>query len=87
MLGAGYGRRKKCGGDIAAMKEVLITNDPVRIAWVRALLADAGIATFVFDRHTSILEGSIGAIPMRVMTSDDDFAAALRLLQGAEQRS
>lgn len=67
------------------MKVVLTTNDPVKITWVRALLADSGIETFVFDNHTSILEGSVGAIPMRVMTSDDDYLAAQRLLETNEE--
>ena len=39
------------------MVELLRSNDPVRLSWVTALLADAQIETVVFDTHTSILEG------------------------------
>ena len=49
------------------MKEVLRTNDPVLISLARSLLKEAGIETLVFDGHTAILEGSIGAIQARLM--------------------
>ena len=51
------------------MKELLRTNDPVELSFVQALLKDSGIETIVFDQHTSIMEGSIGAIPRRIMVS------------------
>ena len=47
------------------MREVLRSNDAVRLSWLVALLADAGIASVVFDGHMSIVEGSIGALPRR----------------------
>ncbi|WP_207459359.1 DUF2007 domain-containing protein [Azospirillum sp. SYSU D00513] len=63
------------------MREILRSNDPVRLSWLTALLADAGIEVVVFDTHTSILEGSIGAIPRRLMVADEDHADALRVLR------
>ena len=60
------------------MKELLRTNDIVKLSWIRALLADDGIETLVLDQHTSILEGSAGAIPRRLMVADDDFSRAKR---------
>jgi len=65
------------------MREIVRTNDPVLLSWLRALLRDAGIETFVFDSHTSILEGSAGAIPRRLMVADDDYEPARRALDEA----
>ncbi len=36
------------------MRELLRTNDPVRIARLRALLDDQGVTTFLFDTHLSM---------------------------------
>ena len=68
------------------MMELLRSNDPVRLSWVSALLADANIKTVVFDVHTSILEGSIGALPRRLMVTARDHARASRLLDEAGAR-
>ncbi len=65
------------------MREILRTNDVVKISWLEALLAGAGIEAVVMDAHTSILEGSIGAIPRRVMVSDQDYDRARRVLMDA----
>lgn len=65
------------------MKELLRTNDPIRLSWAQALLASGGIEAIVLDTHTSIIEGSIGAIPRRLMVSDDDHARASALLAEA----
>jgi hypothetical protein len=67
------------------MKEVLRTNDVVLLSWAEALLADAGIGAVILDTHTSILEGSVGAIPRRLMVVDDDHAAAHRLIDMARK--
>ena len=67
---------ERCPG----MKELLRSNDLVKISWLRALLSDSGIPTFVLDGHTSVLEGSAGAIPRRLCVDDDDYTQALRLL-------
>ena len=65
------------------MKELLRTNDVVQISWVVALLADARIEALVMDSHSSIVEGSIGAIPRRIMVVDADLEAARRVLREA----
>ena len=58
------------------MKELLRTNDPVLISWIRALLSDSGIDTAIFDVHMSILEGSAGAIQQRLMVQDEFYDQA-----------
>ena len=65
------------------MIELLRITDPVRLSWLVALLADAGIEAIVLDTHTSILEGSIGAIPRRLMVDGDDADLAVRILREA----
>lgn len=65
------------------MTELLRTTDPVRLSWLLALLADAGIEAVVLDTHTSILEGSIGAIPRRLMVADRDAWRARGLFRDA----
>lgn len=65
------------------MIELLRTNDAVLISYVSALLADAGVQAIVLDQHTSVLEGSIGALPRRIMVVDEDEAAARDALAGA----
>ena len=65
------------------MKELLRTNDVVPLSWLQAVLADAGIDSVVLDTHTSILEGSIAAIPRRLMVADEDHGPARRLIDAA----
>lgn len=65
------------------MKEILRTGDPVQLSWVSALLAGENIEAVVLDTHMSFAEGSISAIPRRVMVADEDYEAALRLLADA----
>lgn len=67
------------------MLEVMCTTDPVRLSFVQALLSERGIENFVFDTHSSILDGSLGVLPQRVMVADDDYAAARRVLEAAPE--
>ena len=62
------------------MKELVRTNDTVLLSWLQALLTDAGIGSNIFDMHTSILEGSAGAIPRRLVVAELDFRAAKNVL-------
>jgi hypothetical protein len=65
------------------MKELLRTNDAVRLSWLQALLAGAGIEAVILDSHTSIIEGSIGAIPRRLVVHSDDYQRARAVLAEA----
>jgi len=65
------------------LRELLRTNDPVKLSWLVSLLADSSIEALVFDTHTSILEGSLGVLPRRLMVADDAYEAACRLLRDA----
>jgi len=62
---------------------MVTTNNMVRLSFLHALLADAGIAATVLDAHTSAVEGSIGAIPRRLVVADSDAARARRVLTEA----
>jgi hypothetical protein len=65
------------------MRELVRTNDAVLLSFLQALLRDAGIEPVVFDTHTSIMEGSIGAIPRRLMVIDEDYEPARALVAEA----
>lgn len=80
----------KCAGQpsrstIAEMKlrELLRTNDAVLLSAVGALLDGANIEHVLLDSNMSILEGSLGIIPRRILVHDDDSFAARRILTDA----
>ncbi len=66
------------------MIELVRSNDPVLLSFLSALLKDAGIVHFVADGHMSVLDGSIGAIPRRLLVEEDGLEDARRLLRDAE---
>jgi tRNA1(Val) A37 N6-methylase TrmN6 len=63
------------------LREVLKTNNPVLLNFAQVLLADAGIDAQVFDSHTSVIEGSLGILPRRVMVPDAQHARAETVLR------
>ena len=65
------------------MRELIRTNDAVLVSAVGALLDSAGIEHLVFDQNMSVLEGSLGVLPRRLLVADDDIAAARRVLTDA----
>jgi len=65
------------------MRELLRTNDLVRLSYLQALLTAEGIEPVVLDAGMSVLEGSAMAIPRRLMVASDDFHAAKTLLEDA----
>ncbi|MCX7305034.1 MAG: DUF2007 domain-containing protein [Hyphomicrobiales bacterium] len=65
------------------MKELIRTNDPVVISFAQSLLKDAGIGCMVADQNMSVLDGSIGILPRRILVMDDDLDAAQRILADA----
>ncbi len=65
------------------MREIVRTNDPVLVSAIEALLKGANIRHMVLDQNMSVLEGSLGVLPRRVMVADEDAAPARRLLTDA----
>lgn len=65
------------------MKELLRSNDPVLISFVSALLEEARVGFTVADLNMSVLEGSIGALPRRVLVEEDQLSRARRILTEA----
>ena len=64
----------------AALEELIRTNDIVLISFVEALLRDAGIEHMVVDQNMSVIEGSLGVLPRRVLVDSEASGAARRLL-------
>ena len=62
------------------MKELLRTNDPTVIAYAKLLLDGEGIDCFEFDVNMSILDGSIGILPRRLVVHEDDYDDARVIL-------
>jgi len=62
------------------MRAVLKTNNPVVLNFAEVLLRDAGIAAVVFDAAASVMDGSLGMLPRRLMVEDEDYEAARRVL-------
>ena len=65
------------------MKELLRSNDPVLLSYVSALMDEADIGFVVADTNMSVLEGSIGALPRRVLVEAAKIARARRILTEA----
>ena len=65
------------------MQELVRTNDAVLISAIEALLNGARIRHMVVDRNMSVLEGSIGIFPRRILVDEDDVDAARQLLEDA----
>ena len=68
------------------MEELLRTNDITLIPLARTLLADEGIDSFELDVNMSVLEGSIGILPRRLMVRADEIDAARKVLRDAGVR-
>ena len=66
------------------MKEILRSNDPVYLSFAQTVLAEAGIEALIFDTHMSVMEGSLGVLPRRLMVADDHHSRARALLAAAE---
>ncbi len=66
------------------MHVLLKTTDPTVVSAATAYLKAEGIEAFVFDVHMSILEGSIGIFPRRVMIHEDDAVKARALMRALD---
>lgn len=63
------------------MKELLRTTNPATIAFATALLEGEDIECFEMDVHMSVLEGSIGVLPRRLMVLDRDLFMARAVMR------
>ena len=62
------------------MIAILKTVNPATLNFAQAVLKDADIPFFVMDQNVSIIEGSIGIIPRRLMVVDEDAEEARQAL-------
>ena len=67
------------------MVELIRTNDPVLLSWLTAALRGEDIEAVVLDTHTSVMEGSISAIPRRIRVLDRDLLRARRVRAEADR--
>ena len=65
------------------MRELIVTNEPVLISYAEALLKDQRIEAMVFDRNMSLMEGSIGAFPRRLVVPDEQWSRAAEIMSEA----
>ena len=65
------------------MIAIIKTNNSVTLSYAQSVLNDHDIASFIADTHASIIEGSIGAIPRRLMVIDEDVFQAKQVLAAA----
>ena len=65
------------------MRELVRTNDVGLWSVIGALLDGAEIGQLVLDQNMSVIEGSVGVIPRRVLVGDDDVRAARQILTDA----
>ena len=63
------------------MEEILRTTDPTLIPFATALLKAEDIECFPLDVNMSVLEGSIGVLPRRLMVRTQDRFRAARILK------
>ena len=63
------------------MVEVLRSNDAVLLSYISALLEEADIDVLVFDVHMSVMEGSLGILPRRIMVADSDEYLARKVIE------
>ncbi|HUD53452.1 DUF2007 domain-containing protein [Parvibaculum sp.] len=68
------------------MEELIRTNDIVLISYLEHRLREAGIEPLVLDTHMSLVEGSLGVLPRRIMVASDDLDAARLILDDIKDR-
>jgi hypothetical protein len=70
-------------GGIQRVKELIRTNDTVFISFLTHRLREEGIESFEMDSHMSLVEGSLGILPKRIMVADDEYESARKILDEA----
>jgi hypothetical protein len=64
----------------ARLRELVRTNDVVLVSAIGALLDGADLHYLVLDQNMSVIEGSLGVLPRRILVHDEDNAEARELL-------
>jgi hypothetical protein len=67
----------------ARLRELVRANDIVLVSAIGALLDGARIEYLVLDQNMSVIEGSLGVLPRRILVADDDVIAARRVIRDA----
>jgi hypothetical protein len=68
---------------VGSVRELIRTNDMVLVSAVGTLLDGAGINHMVLDQNMSVLDGSLGVLPRRLVVPDQDLDRARELLRDA----
>ncbi len=66
------------------MNELIRTNDPVLLSYVEKILAESGIRAVILDTNMSVLEGSLGMLPRRLLVPEGYEPAARRIIREAD---
>ena len=79
------GKRDKIAGFPykGSMRAILKATDVVVVDYAANLLSQEGIESVVFDAHASVMDGSMGILPRRLMVADEDYPRAQALLRAA----
>jgi hypothetical protein len=75
--------RRRRGKGEQKLRELVRTNDMVLVSAIGALLDGANIHHLVLDQNMSIIEGSLGVLPRRILVHDDDNRDARQVLSDA----
>ncbi|MBB3313199.1 hypothetical protein FHT78_004987 [Rhizobium sp. BK196] len=65
------------------MHELIRANDPVLLSFAESLMKDAGIPCLIADQGMSVLEGSLGMLPRRLLVDEAMADQARRILSDA----
>jgi putative signal transducing protein len=74
---------RPAGRGVAKLRELVRTNDIVLVSAIGALLDGANIHHLVLDQNMSVVEGSLGMLPRRILVHEDDNREARRILSDA----
>ena len=66
------------------MRILLRSTDIVLVSFVRSLMKDAGIETFVLDENIDMAQGIPNIVPSRVMVPDNRLNEARQIMGDAD---
>ena len=65
---------RRAAAELRSVRELVRTNNAVLITAIEALLKGADIPHMVLDQHMSVLEGSLGMLPRRIVVDEEHLA-------------